>query len=135
MLSLRDTTMHRECDANRERVFFAPSTSYQRHTELTSIGVDDGDRSRVGGRIHIAFASLVRIGGKHGHPKLLRLVHKIERPELVRGIKRSEEHTSELQSLMRISYAVFCLKKKNTRQQNNQIVSRAPHTHHTTKLT
>src|SRR3546814_9272994 len=28
--------------------------------------------------------------------------------------KRSEEHTSELQSLMRISYAVFCLKKKHT---------------------
>src|SRR3546814_5874829 len=28
---------------------------------------------------------------------------------------RSEEHTSELQSLMRISYAVFCLKKKNTK--------------------
>src|SRR3546814_8417993 len=30
---------------------------------------------------------------------------------------RSEEHTSELQSLMRISYAVFCLKKKKTKQQ------------------
>src|SRR3546814_2542116 len=30
--------------------------------------------------------------------------------------KRSEEHTSELQSLMRISYAVFCLKKKKTKQ-------------------
>src|SRR3546814_3011443 len=30
----------------------------------------------------------------------------------IREIKRSEEHTSELQSLMRISYAVFCLKKK-----------------------
>src|SRR3546814_2683891 len=30
------------------------------------------------------------------------------------GLARSEEHTSELQSLMRISYAVFCLKKKNT---------------------
>src|SRR3546814_7968258 len=29
------------------------------------------------------------------------------------GVDRSEEHTSELQSLMRISYAVFCLKKKN----------------------
>src|SRR3546814_1012892 len=29
-------------------------------------------------------------------------------------VQRSEEHTSELQSLMRISYAVFCLKKKNT---------------------
>src|SRR3546814_5855141 len=33
-------------------------------------------------------------------------------------VLRSEEHTSELQSLMRISYAVFCLKKKNT--QNRQ---------------
>src|SRR3546814_2049549 len=30
------------------------------------------------------------------------------------NLTRSEEHTSELQSLMRISYAVFCLKKKNT---------------------
>src|SRR3546814_2982111 len=34
-------------------------------------------------------------------------------------VRRSEEHTSELQSLMRISYAVFCLKKKN--KQNNYI--------------
>src|SRR3546814_2962978 len=33
-------------------------------------------------------------------------------PVLVAGALRSEEHTSELQSLMRISYAVFCLKKK-----------------------
>src|SRR3546814_4001855 len=34
---------------------------------------------------------------------------------------RSEEHTSELQSLMRISYAVFCLKKKTTKNKNNLI--------------
>src|SRR3546814_4632774 len=33
------------------------------------------------------------------------------------GQVRSEEHTSELQSLMRISYAVFCLKKKKTKEQ------------------
>src|SRR3546814_1688506 len=33
---------------------------------------------------------------------------------------RSEEHTSELQSLMRISYAVFCLKKKNKQTNNTQ---------------
>src|SRR3546814_4033664 len=33
---------------------------------------------------------------------------------------RSEEHTSELQSLMRTSYAVFCLKKKNTQTRNNK---------------
>src|SRR3546814_5011810 len=35
-----------------------------------------------------------------------------------RAEERSEEHTSELQSLMRISYAVFCLKNKNTRIQS-----------------
>src|SRR3546814_962147 len=36
---------------------------------------------------------------------------------------RSEEHTSELQSLMRISYAVFCLKKKKKRYQQNHIAN------------
>src|SRR3546814_1861954 len=35
---------------------------------------------------------------------------------------RSEEHTSELQSLMRISYAVFCLKKKKSHKTNCQIL-------------
>src|SRR3546814_5063680 len=39
-----------------------------------------------------------------------------------RGLFRSEEHTSELQSLMRISYAVFCLKTKNT-------LNKSPTTH------
>src|SRR3546814_2076233 len=42
--------------------------------------------------------------------------------DTTRSRRRSEEHTSELQSLMRISYAVFCLKKKKQRtkiQQNN----------------
>src|SRR3546814_5305169 len=36
------------------------------------------------------------------------------------GPERSEEHTSELQSLMRISYAVFCLKKKTTREEKQK---------------
>src|SRR3546814_8935966 len=36
------------------------------------------------------------------------------------GQVRSEEHTSELQSLMRISYAVFCLKKKKQKTNNNR---------------
>src|SRR3546814_7335093 len=35
-------------------------------------------------------------------------------------VQRSEEHTSELQSLMRISYAVFCLKKKKYKKQQKQ---------------
>src|SRR3546814_7499789 len=42
---------------------------------------------------------------------------------LMHQLARSEEHTSELQSLMRISYAVFCLKKKNKKltQTNKQL--------------
>src|SRR3546814_7546678 len=42
--------------------------------------------------------------------------------QVAKALNRSEEHTSELQSLMRISYAVFCLKKKNLPQniQNNK---------------
>src|SRR3546814_6129711 len=47
------------------------------------------------------------VQGRHGEEEK----SKAQR-ELVPA--RSEEHTSELQSLMRISYAVFCLKKKNT---------------------
>src|SRR3546814_9395625 len=45
--------------------------------------------------------------------------HGVARRNLVlldHRARRSEEHTSELQSLMRISYAVFCLKKKNKQQ-------------------
>src|SRR3546814_9766587 len=49
----------------------------------------------------------------------------VMRPELT---GRSEEHTSELQSLMRISYAVFCLKKKK-----NKPITQEPHKHNTTK--
>src|SRR3546814_4802086 len=45
-----------------------------------------------------------------------------------RMMRRSEEHTSELQSLMRISYAVFCLKKKNKYQYNPQYQQYTNHT-------
>src|SRR3546814_1811312 len=40
--------------------------------------------------------------------------------------RRSEEHTSELQSLMRISYAVFCLKKKTTKKTKHKINKISP---------
>src|SRR3546814_6157363 len=43
------------------------------------------------------------------------------------GEQRSEEHTSELQSLMRISYAVFCLKKKQKRDTKKTINQRNQH--------
>src|SRR3546814_1211534 len=68
----------------------------------------------------------VRIEGvgleHHGDIPVLRvlLVHPlpVDRDLAVADRVRSEEHTSELQSLMRISYAVFCLKKKKTRKHN-----------------
>src|SRR3546814_2071274 len=44
-----------------------------------------------------------------------------EQGNWLRHVGRSEEHTSELQSLMRISYAVFCLKKKNNQRQNPRL--------------
>src|SRR3546814_1130379 len=46
------------------------------------------------------------------HDALINAYGTIETAPVVIGVQRSEEHTSELQSLMRISYAVFCLKKK-----------------------
>src|SRR3546814_3134236 len=45
----------------------------------------------------------------------------MSRPRGAAHARRSEEHTSELQSLMRISYAVFCLKKKKRKQQKVQL--------------
>src|SRR3546814_3923724 len=48
------------------------------------------------------------------------------------GDARSEEHTSELQSLMRISYAVFCLKKKKTKtNKTEQIITNVQNDKHT----
>src|SRR3546814_10240623 len=46
------------------------------------------------------------------------------------NVDRSEEHTSELQSLMRISYAVFCLKKKKQKTNKSQL----QHTTNTQKI-
>src|SRR3546814_3819843 len=47
-------------------------------------------------------------------------VGRVSRMDAMQGQARSEEHTSELQSLMRISYAVFCLKKKKKQTRTEQ---------------
>src|SRR3546814_5688087 len=67
-----------------------------------------------------------RIAKDLPYPKLINMFHGGKTPlvgsDRLGELGRSEEHTSELQSLMRISYAVFCLKKKKkahrTRRKN-----------------
>src|SRR3546814_1623483 len=98
---------------------------------------DDADGDGISGRPNRVWddgrqaLALGRFGWKAGQPSVLQQsVHAINgdigistpgMPSAAgdctpREPARSEEHTSELQSLMRISYAVFCLKKKNKQQ-------------------
>src|SRR3546814_6854312 len=68
------------------------------------------------------FASVLLAGSLRGNPAAVNPKGRIDLPDRPHGVyaitrhpmmwARSEEHTSELQSLMRISYAVFCLTKK-----------------------
>src|SRR3546814_7872149 len=69
-------------------------------------------------RSALASAVETKSTGKVGFASTMRYVTnaKGERVAISRSGERSEEHTSELQSLMRISYAVFCLKKKKKRK-------------------
>src|SRR3546814_10220416 len=71
--------------------------------------------------IAVGLASAVMLASRRLHP-----------PAAANAIIRSEEHTSELQSLMRISYAVFCLKKKKKEKisditQHKEVKSRHEH--------
>src|SRR3546814_2184525 len=83
--------------------------------QLHPIGIQAGSDERLTG------GAPQRVDG-HLIPRFLRLLGgQVHQDRLIQqGFgklltpgRRSEEHTSELQSLMRISYAVFCLKKKN----------------------
>src|SRR3546814_8601417 len=72
----------------------------------------------------------IDIAAEAGEAAVIPIAAPVLHPDAVLAIgARSEEHTSELQSLMRISYAVFCLKKKNqdktkqhTKRQTTQII-------------
>src|SRR3546814_953700 len=81
---------------------------------------------RLGGRAGCAGCRLFQAAG--GHPaaallldRLLRQPRAGQRHRRPGAGRRSEEHTSELQSLMRISYAVFCLKKKTKTQNSHNV--------------
>src|SRR3546814_5032728 len=71
-----------------------------------AIGYADVGDAAFDGIDFLAPDLLILMGGPMG-------VYETDRhPWIPHELERSEEHTSELQSLMRISYAVFCLKKK-----------------------
>src|SRR3546814_8866178 len=63
--------------------------------------------------------AVVKVSG-HGNDRLGDFFTQVVFGRFLHFAQRSEEHTSELQSLMRISYAVFCLKKK-TQKSNNTL--------------
>src|SRR3546814_1016026 len=76
-------------------------------------GFNDGPLRRVDHHRDAGDVGLRGDQGQEAHHRLFGVDHALVHVD----VERSEEHTSELQSLMRISYAVFCLKKK---KQNNK---------------
>src|SRR3546814_7749275 len=72
--------------------------------------IDTGMQEKIRGSHANDFPSVERFAQMHEQGQLSSPADVAAR--ILRYIDRSEEHTSELQSLMRISYAVFCLKKK-----------------------
>src|SRR3546814_10623720 len=87
-------------------------------------GADIGDA--VGQGIDVA-AGVVELADLRGHPILRQPRLRSREMEIDAAQQpgmRSEEHTSELQSLMRISYAVFCLKKNNTTARHTKATDR-----------
>src|SRR3546814_10908837 len=78
-------------------------------------------RKAFEGRLPAIITRRTHKGGPGGFDLAIYRRNRAALLEQLRGgllVDRSEEHTSELQSLMRISYAVFCLKKKTKNQHN-----------------
>src|SRR3546814_3445245 len=74
-----------------------------RATPDTAVAIADGQR--------VAVETIIVTGRRQDAKPIAQTATRID---------RSEEHTSELQSLMRISYAVFCLKKKNKQKKKHK---------------
>src|SRR3546814_2175957 len=108
---------------DKARVFFGATVKIadedDNHRTLTLVGDDEADAGagRIGWNAPVARALR---GAAVGDVRRV-VLPAGERDYEVMAI-RSEEHTSELQSLMRISYAVFCLKKKKQSQVQSLLV-------------
>src|SRR3546814_1145903 len=96
--------------------FFKQKTAYEMRISDWSSDVCSSDllpaRARTRPRNHRP-GHAAELEWRRRRARLLHPRHRVGRRHH-RDVERSEEHTSELQSLMRISYAVFCLKKNKT---------------------
>src|SRR3546814_9137730 len=79
-------------------------------------------RAQPAGRL-VGAGAAGRPGGAGRHGAVRNRRDPLRGPAVRAGGARSEEHTSELQSLMRISYAVFCLKKKQKHNNNERLIA------------
>src|SRR3546814_3891446 len=100
------TTLCRSGCDQRHKVAAIPSRGRVDHAIVVVLGKAGTNGANIGGDV---LALLRAVSRQFDH--LPRVLEASQRRRFLAG-GRSEEHTSELQSLMRISYAVFCLKKK-----------------------
>src|SRR3546814_3109557 len=87
-----------------------------RHRAAHRLGVHDPRDMPAAEEVLAALRSEQQLFAGDAHARHLRHLREAACDAMGFFSRRSEEHTSELQSLMRNSYAVFCLKQKNTRQ-------------------
>src|SRR3546814_7807935 len=88
-------------------------TAQQALERMTWQAAEDRYPEGVPDKVQRLLRHELRLIGELDYASYFLTVNSIVRFARSRDILRSEEHTSELQSLMRISYAVFCLNKKN----------------------
>src|SRR3546814_8958418 len=89
------------------RKFYAQTGAFTYDPGFTSTASCESQLTYIDGDEGVLLHRGYAIGDLAEHSSFMEVCHL-----LLNGELRSEEHTSELQSLMRISYAVFCLKKK-----------------------
>src|SRR3546814_8873392 len=96
--------------------------SFEAHDLPIDLPQIEAFRGRGGRDRELTIPELVRTGGDIREPEEFRRasIANFNHRMVQVAAMRSEEHTSELQSLMRISYAVFCLKKKKQNTKNHQ---------------
>src|SRR3546814_5994808 len=117
------------CSSDLVRTLLDPGAPFLEFSQLAADGLYDGavpsagivtGIGRISGRECVVVCNDATVKGGTYYPLTVKKHLRAQEIARENGLPRSEEHTSELQSLMRISYAVFCLKKKkNTRHKTN----------------